>query len=114
MPTIAVSRLLRSQLERDLDADREELRQILAMPDGGPRIDGLRTFATKVGASTIKLVPGYGLADEAELLHNIHLALQTKAMLATVKTSSNYVIVTVVLAAIALISAIASCVAVVK
>ena len=104
-------RLFRSSLERELDGDRQELARVTALADaGGARIDGLRAFAQRIGASTIKQVPGYGQADEAELLHNIHMALQTKAMVAAVKTSSNYVIVTIVLAAIALVSAAASCI----
>jgi hypothetical protein len=99
---------LRSPLERELDENRNELNNILKDEEPGQHIDELRKFALKIGTSTIKQIPGYGLADEPELLHNIHIALQTKAMIATVKTTSNYVIVSVVLSFIALGSMIAS------
>jgi hypothetical protein len=40
-------------------------------------------------------------ANSADLVQNIHLALQTKAMIAAVRTTSNYVIATIILALIA-------------
>lgn len=66
----------------------------------------LRNLALKVGASKYAYdeVRGYKSASVPQLSHNIHEALQTKSMIAAVKTSTRYVAVTFVLAMIALIS----------
>jgi hypothetical protein len=66
----------------------------------------LRNLALKVGASKYAYdeVRGYKSASVSQLSHNIHEALQTKSMIAAVKTSTRYVAVTFVLAMIALMS----------
>lgn len=66
----------------------------------------LRNLALKVGASKYAYdeVRRYKSASVPQLSHNIHEALQTKSMIAAVKTSTRYVAVTFVLAMIALIS----------
>jgi hypothetical protein len=51
-------------------------------------------LARDLGASTIKMTPFLVQADQSDLVQNIHLALQTKALVATVRTSSNYMILT--------------------
>ena len=107
-------RLFRSQLERELDTDRDELHRILLLPDDSGRVKQLRDLAIRLGANTIDANKGYGDALLPELVHNIHVALQTKAMIATVKTTSNYVIVSVFLALIAFASTIATFIAAFK
>jgi hypothetical protein len=106
-----LSRLFRSRLERELDTERADLRAILLLPDNSERVKQLRGLATKLGASTIMAHPGHGEAQQPELVNNIHMALQTKAMMATVKTSSCYVVVTAILALIAFASMVASYIA---
>jgi hypothetical protein len=103
-----IHRILRSQIEKELDNDYEELNRIVNKAESSTRTDELRVFAKKQGASIIQRVPGYDYANEPELIYNIHVALQTKAMIATVKTTSNYVIVTIILAFIAFASVIVS------
>ena len=106
-----LSRLFRSQLERELDIDRNELHRVLLLPDDSGRVNQLRDLALRLGASTVDSNIGYGDAPQPQLVHNIHMALQTKAMIATVKTTSNYVIVSVFLALIAFASTIATFIA---
>ena len=106
-----LSSWFRSDLEIEAQAERLELRRILGMPDDSGRVEALRRLALEVGASTINAHTGYGDATLPELTHNIHLALQTKAMVAAVRTSSNYFIATVVLVLITLLSTVAAFVA---
>ena len=101
----------RSDVERQVAAERQRLIEILAMPDDSRRFDALRQLANQVGASISPIYPGYGEAMLPELAQHIHVALQTKAMVAAVRTSSNYFIVTVILAAIAFLSTVAAFVA---
>ena len=60
-------------------------------------------MASRIGASisTFGQFGPSGFAKDFELVQNIHQALQTKAMIAAVKTTSNYVIVTIILSLIA-------------
>lgn len=102
---------LRSQLEREVEAERQQLASALALPDDSNRLSELQRLADELGASTIKMYPGHGHADQPELVHNIQQALQTKAMIAAVRTSSNYLIVTVILAVIAFASMVAAFIA---
>jgi hypothetical protein len=99
---------LRSTLEIEVEYERRRLREILDLPDDSRRFDALRSLAQDLGASTSPMYPGHGLAGLPELVHNIHFALQTKAMVAAVRTSSNYFIATVMLAIIALASTVAA------
>jgi hypothetical protein len=108
---MAFRSFLRSQLEREIEAERKQLRRILEVPDDSGRVDELRALARRLGASTIKVYPGHGEASQPELVQNIHLALQTKAMIAAVQTSSNYVIVTVILTVVAFASMVAALIA---
>ena len=105
------SNFLRGRLERELEADRYRLQQALARPDDSTRFDALRRLAEDLGASTIPMYPGHGEASQPELVANIHGAMQTKAMIAAVRTTSNYVIVTVILAAITFLAMIAAFIA---
>jgi len=102
---------LRSNLELEVEAQRMELANALKLPDDARQPAALRALATKTGASTIKMYPGCGDADQPELVHNIQQALQTKAMIAAVQTSSNYLVVTVILTAIAFLSMVAAYIA---
>lgn len=102
---------IRSRLEREVEAQRKELTRALELPDDGKRVAVLRQLATELGASTIKMHPGHGYADQPELVYNIQQALQTKAMIAAVRTSSNYLIVTVLLTIIASLSMVAAWIA---
>ena len=104
-------RLFRSQLERELYADRTELQRLLLLPDDSDRFKQLCSLASKLGASTLNVTKGYTEASQPEVIYNIHIALQTKAMIAAVTTSSNYVLVTIILALIALASLVASYIA---
>jgi hypothetical protein len=97
MPRLSI---FHDELESELTAERNELHEILQMPDDAQRVSRLRDLATKLGASTSPVYPGYGDAQLPELVHNIHFALQTKAMVATVRETSNYVLVSVILAAL--------------
>jgi uncharacterized protein with GYD domain len=103
--------LFRSKLELEAKAQRLELVEILKREDNSKRVDAARELAEAVGASTIKRHPGYGHADLPELVANIHEALQTKAMIASVQTASNYFIVTVILSVIAFFSTVAAFIA---
>jgi len=105
------STILRCNLEREVEADRQRLREILSYPDNSNRVEALRILADSLGASIIKMYPGYGEASLPEIVQNIHNALQTKAMIAAVRTTSNYVIVTVILAIITLASTVAAFIA---
>ena len=79
--------------------------------DDGERVAVLRRLATELGASTIKIHPGYGDAGQPELVHNIQQALQTNAMIAAVRTSSNHVIVAVILTIFSCLSMVAAWIA---
>lgn len=103
--------ILRCNLEREVEADRQRLREILSRSDDSARVDALRILAGSLGASIIKMYPGYGDASPPEIVQNIHSALQTKAMIAAVRTTSNYVIVAVILAIITLASTVAAFIA---
>jgi uncharacterized protein with GYD domain len=103
--------ILRCNLEREVEADRQRLREILSRSDDSTRVEELRILADSLGASIIKMYPGYGEANLPEIVQNIHSALQTKAMIAAVRTTSNYVIVTVILAIITLASTVAAFIA---
>jgi len=111
---MAPSDILRSRQECDLYRDRAELDEILNMPDDSYRLNQLSALATRLGASTISVSKGYGEASQPELVHNIQVAMQTKAMIAAVTTSSNYVIVTVILALISFLSMVVSVCALVR
>jgi len=96
---------IRSKLERETENDRQELEEILKNVDDTDRVKRLRSLASRIGATTITFTHDFDMrrfASEAELIQNIHQALQTKAMIAAVRTTSNYVIATVILALIAL------------
>lgn len=111
---MSVTSVLRSPLERELYSDRAELDTLLKMPDDSARFNALCALATRLGASTINVSKGYGLASQPEVVHNIQVALQTKAMIAAVTTSSNYVILTAALAALAFVSIVLSLVALIR
>ena len=108
---MSMTSIMRSTLERELYSDRAELARCLAMPDDSNRLRALCALASKLGASTISPSKGHGDASQPEVVHSIHTALQTKAMIAAVTTSSNYVILTAILAAIALVSVVISLIA---
>lgn len=103
--------LMRSNLEREVESERNELAVVLELRDDAGRPDRLRKLATKVGASAIKMYPGHGYADPPELVHNIQVALQTKAMIAAVRTSSNHVIIAVLLTIVSCLSMVAAWIA---
>jgi hypothetical protein len=98
---------LRGDLERELHVDRAELASIIKKANSSERFARLSALATRLGASTLSSREGLPVSQQ-ELVENIQAALQTKAMIAAVKTSSNYVIVTVIVAVIAFGSMIAS------
>ena len=100
---------LRSDVEKEVEKERLELQNILKRDD--QQLTDLKNLALKVGASTVKLYPGYGDASEPEIIQNIHQALQTKSMIAAVKTSYNHIIVSIILALIAFGSMIAAFIA---
>ena len=104
--------LMRSSLEREVESDRNELAAVLKLDDDADRTGRLRKLATQLGASVIQMYPGHGFAAPPELVHNIQVALQTKAMIAAVRTSSNYVIVTVFLTIVSCSSMVAAWIAV--
>lgn len=95
----------------DVEKERLELQNILEKDDQDQQLTDLKNLALKVGASTVKLYPGYGDASKPEIIQNIHQALQTKSMIAAVKTSYNHVIVSIILALIAFGSMIAAFIA---
>lgn len=103
---------LRSDLDRKLVADRDKLCQILATPERPDRRKALLAFAHEIGASTFRGDRSGAEPFEHELAENIHIALQTKAMIAAVTISDRYVAVTVILAVIAFLSMIAAWLAV--
>ena len=102
---------IRSSLEREVEAQRKKLAGTLELPDDKNRVAVLRQLATELGASTIKMHPGYGYAGQPELVHNIQQALQTNAMIAAVRTSSNHVIVAVILTIFSCLSMVAAWIA---
>jgi len=106
---------LKSDVEKEVEKERLELQNILKKGDQNQnqdqRLTDLKNLALKVGASTVKLYPGHGDASEPEIIQNIHQALQTKSMIAAVKTSYNHVIVSIILALIAFGSMIAAFIA---
>lgn len=104
----------RSDLEREVAGDRARLIEILQMSDTSQRAAALRELATHLGPSTNPMYPGHGDASLPELVQHINVAIQTKAMIAAVRTSSNYVIATVILAIIAFFSTVAAFVSAVK
>ena len=84
---------LRSAEERAVRRQLATLREHLTIESEGEQRRKLQELARDVGASVVNLQ----IAKEAmvgELAHNIHVALQTQAMLATLRTTSNYVIAT--------------------
>lgn len=103
---MALLDFLRSGLERELYRDRAELDRILRTDDARLRYEALMRLAMDLGATRFSIY-GRGTASEAEVTNVIHVALQTKAMIATVSTTSNYVIVTIILAVLAFGSMIA-------
>lgn len=105
--------IFRSKLEKEAESEREELARIVSK-NSDNAIDKLYKLAGRVGASTIALYPGHGGASMPELVQNIHQALQTKSMIAAVKTTSNYVIVTIILALIALGGVVANFIMAIK
>ena len=104
--------LMRSSLEREVESERNQLAAVLKLRDDADRTALLRKLATKVGASAIKMYPGHGYAASPELAHNIQIALQTKAMIAAVRTSSNHVIIAVLLTIVSCLSMVAAWIAV--
>lgn len=98
-----------SKEEQEVEKERLELENILKNDE--PKLDDLKALAKKVGASTIKLYPGYGEAPKPEIIQNIHQALQTKSMVAAVKTSSNHLIISIILSLIAFGSMVAAFIA---
>lgn len=98
-----------SKEEQEVGKERLELEEILKNDE--PKPEELKALAKKVGASTIKLYPGYGEASIPEIIQNIHQALQTKSMIAAVKTSSNHLIISIILSLIAFGSMIAAFIA---
>lgn len=102
---------LKSDVEKEVEKERLELQNILKKDDQNQRLTDLKNLALKVGASRVKLYPGHGDASEPEIIQNIHQALQTKSMIAAVKTSYNHVIVSIILALIAFGSMIAAFIA---
>lgn len=102
--------IFRSMLERNTEDERQELQEILKKEDYEKSKEKLENLALRVGATTYVLDEYHIVrsADVPQLIHNIHLALQTKSMIATVKTTSNYVIVNIILAVIALGGVIAN------
>lgn len=90
------------RLQEEVGKERAELQEILSPgTDDGERLAKLKDLAVRVGASTINMYKGHGEASQPELVHNLHQALQTKSMVAAVKTSGEYLTVSIVLAFIA-------------
>jgi hypothetical protein len=113
-----LERFFQSDLEREVEKQQEELQTILR---GGENQksdsekqygeeEPLRELALRVGASRYiyDRIGGYKSASIPELSYNIHQALQTKAMIAAVKTTTRYVAVTALLAMMAIISLVIS------
>ena len=106
-------KVFRSKLEKEVEQEYQKLKEIqeIDINNTTERMKRLQELASKVGASISPLYPGHGEASIPEIIRNIHLALQTKAMLAAVRTSSNYVIVSIILAFIAFFSMVAAFIA---
>jgi hypothetical protein len=97
-------------LTKEIEKDRQELSEILSRDDGnmGKKTSDLQDLAGRVGASTINLIRGHGDASVPELAQSIHHALQTKSTVAALQISRKYLVVSVILAAIALFSMVAT------
>ena len=93
-------------LTKEIEKERQELLEILSRDDSnmGKKTSDLQDLACRIGASTINLIKGYGQASVPELAQSIHHALQTKSTVAALQISRNYLVVSVILAAIALLS----------
>ena len=102
-----------NRIQREIQDERDELQEILRQGDAnvGDTTNKLKNLAGRVGASTWKLYPGYSEASIPELVANIHQALQTKSVVAALRTSLLCVYASIALAMIALGSTIATWVA---
>ena len=104
---------------KEIEAKRQDLVQILNIEPSSEKQEKLIAFAKEIGASTTRWEAGptpaaarWGLGEnkitETEIVHNIHVALQTASMLDACHTASqNYKIA--IWAAIA--AAVSACVA---
>ncbi len=97
-------------LTKEIEKDRQELLEILSRDDSNmaKKTSDLQSLAHRVGASTINLIKGYGEATVPELSQSIHHALQTKSTIAALQISRKYLVVSVILAVIALLSMVAT------
>lgn len=97
-------------LTKEIEKERQELREILSRDDSnmGKKTSDLQNLACRVGASTINLTKGYGEASVPELAQSVHHALQTKSTVAALQISRKYLVVSVILSVIALLSMVAT------
>lgn len=74
--------------KEELEGHIKKLRDIQKMtePQQNKEFLTLQSLAQDVGASTINRYKGYGAAGRAELIENIHKALQTHAMILQTNT----------------------------
>ncbi len=94
------------RLEKEIEAEREELERILADPPGAQ--ERLRALAKQIGASIGSPYHDHGMANTAQLTYGIHQALQTKSTVAALRISRGYLVVSVLAAAAAIVSALAA------
>jgi hypothetical protein len=113
-----LERFFQSELECEVEEQLKKLKTILEGDQNRKSDDqkeygeekSLRDLALKVGASRYVYdeIRGYKSASIPHLSHNIHQALQTKSMIAAVKTTTRYVTVTALLAMVAFMSLVIS------
>jgi hypothetical protein len=96
---------------KEVDGAKERLVEIQKIIDKKGRTKALQELAKEVGASIIMTSSGHE-ANEAELTHNIHYALQTVSMINMCKTATKNYEIASRATKIALGSAIAAWVAV--
>ncbi len=97
-------------LTEEIEKDRQELREILSRGDSemGKMTRDLQNLAHRIGASTFNLIKGHGEASVPELTQSIHQALQIKSTVAALQISRKYLVVSVILSVIALLSMVAT------
>jgi hypothetical protein len=93
-------------LTNEIEKERQELLEILSRGDSdtGEKTKALQDLANRVAASTIDPFKGYGDASLPQLTQSIHHALQTKSTVAALQISRSYLVVSVILAVVALLS----------
>ena len=97
-------------LTKEIEKERQELREILSRIDDDmfDLTSALKKLACQVGENPINIIKGYGQASVPQLTQNIHHALQTKSMIASLQISQKYLVFSIILASIAFFSMVAT------